>query len=103
VHVKSGVRPAEHAGGEIVLTRQRVNGDGDNAAGAASGMRAPRPGSAEHTVDPGADHHRSVAHMAVSTQRPRGAGVTMRAARAFYLERPLHKPAFGRNLFPPTS
>ena len=60
-------------------------------------------GSAEHIVDSGADHHRSVARMAVSTQRPRGAGITMRAARAFFFARPLHKPAFGRIRFPPTS
>ncbi|MDQ8159196.1 MAG: hypothetical protein P3B76_09595 [Gemmatimonadota bacterium] len=95
-----------------MLTRQRVNGDGDDAAGAASGICAPGPGSAEHIVDSGVDHHGSVAHMAVSTQRPRGAGVTMRAAvghnrkraaHAFYLERPLQKPAFGRILSPPTS
>jgi len=59
--------------------------------------RAATPGSAEHTVDSGADHHRSVARRAVSTQRPRDARLTMlaavgrfrkRAARN-WLERPL--------------
>jgi len=67
----------EHAG------HRRKSGDAcgrrgcwtPRAAGAASGMCAPGPGSAELTSDSCAARHRAGARRAVSTQRPRFAGL----------------------------
>ncbi len=50
------------------------------AAGAASGRRAPRDGSAEHTPDRGAARYPSIARGAPPTQRPADAGMTLLAA-----------------------
>jgi hypothetical protein len=50
--------------------------------GAPWAMRAPGPGSAEHTPDSAADRQRSFAGGAVSTQRPRGAGLDACCCRA---------------------